>query len=58
MVKEISNLALIDRTTVAFIDSRKKELVQSAFAFTFLEATAKTAIAALSSWKVNVLSLS
>ena len=54
MVKGILNLALIDRT-IAFIDSRKKKLVESTSPVTFLDATA---IAALSSWKVNVLSLS
>ena len=33
----------------------KKKLVQITSPVTFLEATARTAISALSSWKVNVL---
>ena len=45
---------------LAFIDSRekKKKLLQSTSSVTFHEATARTALAALSSWKENVLSLS
>ena len=37
---------------------KKKKIVHSTSSGTFLEATARTALAFLLSWKINVLSLS
>ena len=67
----IPNLALIDRTSALIergrgkkkkrekkLKKKKENLACSTSSVTYLEATARTALAALSSWMVNVLFLS